>query len=567
VNESPRVLLLEDELLDAELIAAALAADDLRPAIQRVDTLDDSEAALADGEIDLILADYQLPRFGGLAALRLAQACAPDVPFIFVSGALGDERAVELLTSGATDYVLKGHLNRLAPAVRRALREAAARAEARCAQREIERAAHAQRVLAEAGRVLASSLDFRAQLRGVAQIAVPLLADGCAVDVVAEDGALVRLALVAAEPVGDALRRLADAVCPARVLRDGQVRLLPDVPAIGAGAPDRPPAPADGLCSLGLRSAIIAPLVARAEPLGLITFVTAASGRRYTTAEVALVEELARRAALAGDNARLYAAAQALNVDLERRVEERTQALLAANAELEHSRQQLRNLSAGLQAAREAERARLAREVHDQLGAALTALKMDLAVMRRLDALNRAVALRERGNRMEALLDDTITLVRRIATDLRPGVLDNLGLSAAIDWQFTDFQARSGIAGTLINEVGEIVLDPDCATAIIRVFQETLTNIARHAGAHRVTVSLRRVDTHLVLEVADDGRGIAAHEISGTRSLGLLGMRERVRLLSGELVIQGRPAEGTRVTVRLPLDRLGPSAGAARPNP
>jgi signal transduction histidine kinase len=198
----------------------------------------------------------------------------------------------------------------------------------------------------------------------------------------------------------------------------------------------------------------------------------------------------------------------------------------------------------------------IAREIHDQLGQALTALKMDLSFVHK--GLSKArttgrARLGERTLSMSGLIDETIQSVRRIATNLRPGILDDLGLVAAIDWQAQDFQNRTGVACRFVPDIEDIGLDQDRSTAAFRIFQETLTNVARHSGATEVDVKLFRRDDWASLEITDNGKGISPADISGNRSLGLLGMRERANLLGGELQISGAPGAGTTVTVRIPL--------------
>ncbi|MEP7357552.1 MAG: PAS domain S-box protein, partial [Anaerolineales bacterium] len=225
--------------------------------------------------------------------------------------------------------------------------------------------------------------------------------------------------------------------------------------------------------------------------------------------------------------------------------------------QLQLSRERLRQLSAHVEVAREEERARMAREIHDELGGMLTGLKMDVAQMRRgskgLEA--RDIAKLED---FSVALDQAVQTVRRIASDLRPAVLDDFGLLAAMEWQLGEFERRSGIVCHWRSELKTVDLPRDDITGVFRIFQESLTNVARHAGATEVTVTVRGDARHMELQVQDNGRGITAEQSQGSQSLGLAGMRERVVLLAGELVIDGRPEQGTRVLVRLPLT---PSAG------
>jgi PAS domain S-box-containing protein len=225
---------------------------------------------------------------------------------------------------------------------------------------------------------------------------------------------------------------------------------------------------------------------------------------------------------------------------------------IQAEKELEHSREELRNLSAHQQTVREQERTRIAREIHDELGQALTALIMDLAWLKnRLPP--ELKPLQAKIRQMTNLADTTIQAVRRISTELRPGLLDDLGLAAAIEWQAKDFQNRSGIACAAVLAADDLELDRDLATALFRIFQETLTNIARHAGATRVDVRLERSAEELVLSVADNGRGITRKESEDGRAFGIIGMRERAHLWGGELRIAGSAGEGTTVKVTIPL--------------
>ncbi|MBI2949304.1 MAG: response regulator [Verrucomicrobia bacterium] len=352
-----RILLLEDDLADAELNKHALREGGLNFNIARVETRLEYVEQLERGKPDLILSDNTLPAFDGFAALALAKEKTPDIPFIFVSGTLGEEMAIESLKRGATDYVLKTRLSRLVPAVHRALRESDERSE-------------------------------------------------------------------------------------------------------------------------------------------------------------------------------------------RKRAEER----------LRESNEQLRALTVYLQYVREEERTRIAREVHDELGQSLTGMKMDLAwLMSRLPKDQKT--LQAKAASMSGLIDATIQTIRRIATELRPGILDDLGLVAAIEWQANEFQTRTGIPCVVTSSVNDPILDQDLNTAFFRIFQETLTNIMRHANATRVEVSFHQVNGRLVLEVKDNGRGITEAEIHNTRSIGLLGIRERAGLLGGEVSVRGEDGKGTTVTVGIPLAR------------
>jgi signal transduction histidine kinase len=350
--------MLEDDLADAELTRFALRKGGVHFSVARVETKRAYLEQLQEHPPDLILSDYSLPGFNGHDALSIALEKCPEAPFIFVTGTMGEEVAIETLKRGATDYVLKTRLSRLVPAVTRALREAIQRAEHRKAEEQ-----------------------------------------------------------------------------------------------------------------------------------------------------------------------------------------------------LRESHEQLRALSMYLQTVREEERTSIAREVHDELGQALTSCKLDLSWLANRLPRGQKVLL-EKARELSAQMDSTIQTVRRISTELRPGVLDHLGLAAALEWQANEFQNRTGIRCDVRSNLRETQLDQNLNTTLFRIFQETLTNVIRHAGATRVTAHLKQTDGRIILEVEDNGRGITRSEISNTLSMGLLGMRERAALLGGWFKI-GRlaPGKGTRVRVSIPVPR------------
>jgi signal transduction histidine kinase len=222
-----------------------------------------------------------------------------------------------------------------------------------------------------------------------------------------------------------------------------------------------------------------------------------------------------------------------------------------AEEQLRQSHKQLRSLSIYLQHVREEEQIRIAREVHDELGQQLTGLKLQLTWLDSRLPKN-LKTLHEKTKTMATGIDETIQAVRRIATELRPGILDSAGLQAALEWQASEFQKKTGIQCRVQSAVREIVLDQDLNTAFFRIFQETLTNIIRHANATRTDVRFMETDHSLVLEIRDNGRGISEEEINNTKSIGLLGMRERAALLGGEVRLRGELKKGTTVSVRIP---------------
>jgi signal transduction histidine kinase/GAF domain-containing protein len=596
----------------------------------------------------------------------------------------------------------------LAAARRRAERAHAAAVAREAHAHEAARAVeHRSSFLAEVGTLLASSLDFDTALDNLARMAVAWgLADWCLVDVYDVDGSLRRVAAIHGDPdkqpLVTELQQRYQRLAPRSPHTLWKV-LVPEQPWIDAvvdpvrlEAEARDPDHFRLLRDIGFKSEMVVPLAARGRTLGAITLVRGTPEKPYGDGDLRLAQELARRAGLAADNARLYAEAQRLNAVLEERVRERTaqleqqvaeheatlrtlrenerrlaeaqqiahlgswhhelatdrqtwsdqlfricslepqsEVMTAARylemvhpedrervndlmdaairagtsfdfehrlvwpdgqvrtihtrgtvtvgadgsaraiegtaqditerqqlaAELVRSHAELTRLSAHLQTAREEERARIAREIHDELGGSLTGVKMDVARLRRLGSAGSPQWLAQ-AEAVSAALDATVKTVRRIATELRPAILDDFGLVAAIEWQLNEFRQRSGLACELQAGLEQVNLDRDSATAIFRVFQETLTNVARHAQASRVRVRLYEQPGGLVLVVQDNGRGMDTAMATQGNTFGLMGMRERVRMLSGQLEIQGEPGQGTTVRVRVPLPSAnGHSAG------
>ena len=219
------------------------------------------------------------------------------------------------------------------------------------------------------------------------------------------------------------------------------------------------------------------------------------------------------------------------------------------NERLRESEEKLRRLAAHLISVREEERAHIAREIHDELGQVLTGIKMEVGwLAKRL----KEPALLEKTDSMSKLIDSTVQTVRKIATGLRPEMLDDMGLVAAVGWQAKDFQKRTGIRCRVKLPPETTKLDMDVSTTTFRIFQEILTNVARHSRATRVDIDLEVAPERLRLEVADNGVGIAEAQLDGRKSLGLLGMHERALLFGGEVSIMGEAGHGTRVAVTIP---------------
>lgn len=223
-----------------------------------------------------------------------------------------------------------------------------------------------------------------------------------------------------------------------------------------------------------------------------------------------------------------------------------------AEQELEESYKAIRKLTEHLQNIREEERAHIAREIHDELGQQLTVLKMDISwINKKMGIQDETV--KARMKELLVMLDETVRSVRRISSELRPSLLDDLGLTAAMEWQLTEFEKRFQIKTHFKPDDTEIKLPESMKTGLFRIFQESLTNVARHSKAKKVTVTLHIENGSIVLSVADNGVGFDKQNTIGKKSLGVLGMQERTSMIGGTYDISGKPGKGTRVVVTIPL--------------
>lgn len=224
--------------------------------------------------------------------------------------------------------------------------------------------------------------------------------------------------------------------------------------------------------------------------------------------------------------------------------------------DLRASHRHLRNLARQLLSIQEDERGRIAGRIHDEFGQALTAMKLDLAWLEPRISLEQEAA-RSRWTAMLALVEGTIHKARQIATELKPRVLDELGLQATIEWLLRDLQDRSDLSCTFTcNLVAGDRFLPDLEITLFRVLQELLANVVRHAEANRILVSLDEARGRLVLTVSDDGRGLAPQAPTAEASFGLLQMKERVRYWGGSVEITSSPGGGTAVEIDLPAERV-----------
>lgn len=271
------------------------------------------------------------------------------------------------------------------------------------------------------------------------------------------------------------------------------------------------------------------------------------AGRRATNYAVTGIRASGEIFPLEGSVSSMVEGDKTINTIILRDITERQ----LVQEKLSRSHGQLRQLSAALQTVREEERAHIARELHDDLGQLLASLRMDLALLQENRASDSAASRLMKG--MEENLLTAINSLRRIATNLRPRALDEGGLYFALQGLRDEFIERHGVACSLFADEAELRLDDAASTAIFRIVQEALTNIARHAGASNVTMYLYRIDGHLLISIRDDGRGIQAADMEKAQSLGLIGMRERVWGMKGEISVASDEPPGTRIEIVLPL--------------
>ena len=320
---------------------------------------------------------------------------------------------------------------------------------------------------------------------------------------------------------------------------------------------------------LGIKSYLSMPIKNGGKTIGAIG-INSYQKNVFNEEELKLLIIVARQIETSINNAYQAAAIQIAHEELEGRVEERTAELLKTNellkqeitdrkhAEIQliQSREQLRKLATRMQSIREEEITRVARGIHDDLGQLLTVLKIEISLMdKKLSSASnggQSYPVKQIKSILE-LIDSAIFRVQKISTELRPAVLDTLGLVEAIKYQAKEFESRSGIHCEVDINTKNIAFNQERSIAIFRVLQESLTNIVRHANATKIKISLKLAADDLVLEVEDNGIGIKNSDIVNPKSIGILGMKERVLVLGGDLKIRGIPKKGTIVSVKLPL--------------
>lgn len=479
-----QVLMVEDSEDDATLVERELRRGGLAPSVFRVDTEQDLLGALARPGWDVVLSDYRLPAFTGLQALRVVRELDPDLPFIIVSGAVGEETAVDAMRTGAHDYVMKGNLARLSQVVRREIADAESRRERKRVERALVESEERLRMVVQATRDAIYDRDRATNRSWFNEACANLLG-----------------------PFGageDLHERWIERLHP----EDRSEVLAHFASAWHSGG------------SQGIEYRVRRENGEYAHVLDRCFVLTDAAG-----APVRMIGAM-------------------MDITERKRIEE----------ELREVNQKLKHLSARVLSVQEDERRYIARELHDDVGQVLTALKIGLDTMVKAgpSALSavQPIELADMATR-------ALTQVRDITLALRPPQLDDLGLPAALRWHLDQQSRVSGWDSLFEADSLPRRLESGLETACFRVVQEALTNAARHGKASRVEVSLKVRDSHLCVAVVDDGEGFdlqeVRHRLMRGTSVGLAGMEERVVLAKGTLKISTGPGQGTAINAEFPI--------------
>lgn len=505
------VLCLEDVLKDAELLNELLVDAGYLVNMDVAAKEKEYLSFLKSRNYDVILADYTLPGFNAPAALQLALKLQPEVPFICVSGTIGEEKAVELLKQGATDYVLKDRPARLVFAVRQALDEVEQRKKQKRAEAENLKLMHEL----EVHQIELERQNEKVMLsKNQAELASEKYTElydfaPSGYFILSPKGVILELNLAGAEMLGKERSKL--------------------------------------------KNAVFSLFVSPYSKSGFGLFLTKVfENKNKESCEVLLQID---------DNLPMY-------VFLSGRIvaENETQCFITViditeYKKLEEEKKQalemLRTFATMLQNNREEERKSIAREIHDEFGQVLTAIKMNLSMLEKETTKtvesSIATSILSEIDNMKQIINQTIHKVRVFTNNLRPDVLDNFGLFEALDVHITEFDKLHGIKCNFVMPDEEIEIDSDKSIAIYRIVQETLTNVARHAMATEVDISISKQDNFLNVSIEDNGKGIERAQLNDAKSFGIIGMKERAYICGGTLLLTSEPGKGTKIDLSMPI--------------
>lgn len=489
------ILVVEDSESDFELMNYHLKQAGLECSSQRVDNLSALNNYLHQKNWDIIVSDHNLPGFSASQALKLVRQTAPFLPFIIVSGNIGEDVAVEAMRSGVDDYLVKDRLQQLPSVVIRSIRTAQERKnlnQAELAKRESER-----RFTAIAENIPGIFVQFKS-------------------------GNLLPEPEITFIKTG-AFAHYSEAVKQRLEQPESFFNLL------------------DSNQANDLKKTIIAHTNANIHQFkweGQLTLLDSLKLRWFLLHAI-------------GKKHKGFIVWDALLFDISDR--KRTE------QELKDSKVELRKVSSEFEKRQEQERAAIAREIHDDIGASLTKLKTDLAWLYK--SVNTTQPIEEKLNDMRDSIEHLLNSSQRIAKDLRPGILD-YGLIPALEWQIKDFEKRTQTQTRFRTNQETVDLNAEQNTVLFRILQESLTNIIKHANANFVEVELFASSQHVTLEIIDNGKGITNTDKLKKTSFGLRGMHERVTAFNGWVDINGTPEQGTTVMVSLPKNLTTPNEAA-----
>ena len=603
-----KLLMLEDDEFDADLIKRFLERSGMELYIRLAPGKKEFVDAIAEPDFDVILADNSLPQFNSVEALKMIQENKLDIPFILVTGTVSEEFAVAIIQRGADDYILKNNLTRLPSAINRAIERHRLREEKARTEEEIRASNERFQLISKATNDALWEWDLQTNkiwwseshyiMFGFNPDQPQPSMEEWLQNIHPEDRHVLTdvLEMVKSNQVHNwqnELRFLKPGNTYGTLLQRGFV--LPDengcpVRLMGSfmDISDRKQSEEDlraseakykllfeknpmpmwmiALPDLNIvdvnQSAIDHYGYSRQEFLRMSSIdlrpeediekflnykPSETNGTRFAgiwrhrkkNGTVITVDIIAHDLYYQGRNVRLV-----LSNDV-------TDTLLAEE-QLKQSHEELRQLASHLQDIREEERANMAREIHDELGQQLTGLKMDVSWLSK-KLVNREEPIDDKLKSITGLLNETIVKVRQLATDLRPSILDDVGLVEALEWQSTEFEKRSGIKVEFRALELTVTIPANVTIGLFRIFQESLTNVARHAEANLVKASLVQKDKKLELIITDNGKGFDITTIGPKKTLGLLGMKERTLMMGGKYEIVSQPGKGATVRITIPI--------------
>ena len=624
-HDSLRILILEDLETDAEIIIHTLLKNGLKFESHRVDTFNDFVKSLNDFKPTLILADYSLPSFSSIEALKYIKKNKINLPFIFVTPSQSEEVAVQCLKEGADDYILKPNLVRLITAInnsvqRRRLEQQKSAAEARTAHYKelyeifLEAQSNADTCFlvidslteqpnyvnesfcnlcgykADEILYLSSILEIikpeekeNFQARITETIKNKNTAKTFVTDIVHKEGHIINTEFTARQItrknktylvlIGRDITLKRKNELMQKLIQETLIESEKKFRTLIEDVKDY------AIFMLNVEGEVFSWNVGAERLLGyseseiiLKDFKIFSPIDNYKKSDADDLLKQARKSGriekelwLVRKNNQAFWAALTITVILNKDFKLNYYSVIIhdltkikkAEDQLKEHEIQLRSLASHLQAAREEERTRIARELHDEFSQMLTALRMDLTILGRMisksvtDSLNR-ISLLEKISSISDLMETIIRSTRRIITELRPAVLDELGLLTAIQWLAQEFESRTGVRCKIARLQHNISIDKDKSTAIFRVLQEALTNVSKHSKANYVTISLYIQDNFLKLEISDNGQGLQEDKLKDPTSSGILGIRERIIALGGEFDIKSEKGNGTELIISIP---------------